>query len=114
MAPCDIKQHERRVGWPAGVPLPGLDGSRANVEQPGEGDLGEAKAGSDLGHISRSELWQRREFDFARRQRPFPTVVRDRVLDSGAELGEGRNLLPTRPLLHEPPSSRPLPKAGTS
>src|SRR5438105_7637631 len=87
MAPRDVQQLERGVGWRPGVGLPGLDGSRADVEQPGERDLGDSKASPDFGHIARSELRQRTEFDFARRQYSLPAVVRDRVLESSAELG---------------------------
>jgi hypothetical protein len=101
MASCDVKQLERCIGRCPGVGLPGLDGSGADVEQSGEGDLGDSKASPDLGHIAGSELWQRTEFDFARRQRSLPAVVRDRVLESSAQLGERRSLPRIRTLLHD-------------
>jgi len=88
VAPCDVEKLQGRVGWRSGAALPSLHGSRADVEKPGEGDLGNSKVSSDLGHLPRSKLWQRTELDFARRQGALPPLVRDRVLEPLAELVE--------------------------
>ena len=43
MAPRDVEELERGVGWRPRVALPGLNGSRTDVEHPGERDLRDAK-----------------------------------------------------------------------
>src|SRR5205085_4144004 len=89
------------VGRRSGVALPSLHGPRADVEQPGEGDLRNSKVSSDLGHFPRSELWQRPEFDLPRSECALPALVRNRVLQPGADFVEGRDLLRIRSLLHD-------------
>src|SRR4051812_29616551 len=60
-------------------------GPRADVEELRQGDLGDSKPSLDFGDITRTELRQRAEFNFACGQRSLDTMVRDGVLESSAE-----------------------------